>query len=203
MTIIVAKDRVLYTDSRKSLAGNVVNDNDVKMTTVKDARWKNGEEIIAIAGAGSVKQIDALTALLSAKGYEGYTAYNNMVKAGLATHLTNVCLVLVCTNKVYTITWHTKMGHLVHRVYDHHEAVCEGSGRHASYGAASLIKTDAIGMVCAAIAMSDTCGGFIRSFDTTQRNPKLVSVYYKYPRLRIIWGMIKVRWSQLKLKFFY
>lgn len=200
MTIIVSKDRVLYVDSKVTTAGDVKTENCLKIIPVTNATWENDEEIIAIAGAGIASQIDKITALLANKGYDRFLKYNEMVDAKLAMPVNNFALFLMCTHYVYLVNVNPKTNKLITARFSHDEMICEGSGRHAHAIAAELLNTDAVGTVCAAIALDSKCGGFIRSYDTKVKNPKIVSVYYKYPKLRIVWGMLKVRFNKWRFK---
>ena len=197
MTIIVQRDGVFYADSRTIARGVSQHENIVKITPYptykqddKLAVW-NKEVILAVAGAGASNAITIATEILMRGGKEALDSYILLRATKAAVKLD--CIVLVLTaNNCYEVNFKRSDERPWVAVKNHKrsELVCIGSGRAPVEVITRFFKTDEIGTVCAALALSDTCGGYLRMYDTNAREPKMVTKYYRHPMLRVFYGCL-------------
>lgn len=197
MTVIVQCNGVFYADSRTVARGVAQHENIVKITPYpkykqddKLATWDN-EVILAVAGAGASSAITSATELLMKGGKEALDSYKVLRTMGIASGLDCVLLVLT-TNKCYEVHFRrsTEGAPFVVKNHKRDEFVCIGSGRPAVEVITRFFKTDEIGTICAALALSDTCGGYLRIYDTNEREPKMVTKLYRHPMLRVYYGCL-------------
>lgn len=199
MTIIVHQNGVFYSDSRRSGHLGPISERVFKISIPPKFRdiekygcW-DGEPILAIAGAGLADGIAAITQLLFDDGNAAVDSYRKLRQKGFARALD--CTVIILTAN-YAIMLHcNKTNDAAGVRFSKHkrsELLIAGSGTAAAKMAGSFFRTDSIGLVCAAIAMSPTCGGFVMTYDTNVKDAVMTTRYYRYPRLRVAWGGIRL-----------
>lgn len=203
MTILVVKDRKIYSDSRVTNLRKLVSDDSIKFVLVKNAQWINGEEILAIGGSGYVKQINLLTDLISHRGYEGFKSFNALSEVHMAISLNKCAVAVMCTNHVYVVRWDDRTNILKYTTFKNHETVCIGSGSHIAEIGDTFLRTDPIGMVCLGMIGYNSCGGFVRIWDSTKKNADVTSKHYRYLKLRVVYGILKNLYLRFKIKFLY
>lgn len=204
MTIIVQRDGVFYADSRRVGHLGIVSDDVVKITVPNASRdiekWgKWGDEpILAIAGAGYVDGISLVTQLLFDKGEEAI-GYYRALRAKNFTKSFGCSIIIVTATKAIGIVFNKTSDQQSTRIteYERGERVVMGSGSAAAKMAGKFFRTDEIGLVCAAIAMENTCGGNVLVYDTNVKGYRTTSRHYNYPRLRVVWGGLRVLATKL------
>lgn len=199
MTIIVQRAGVFYTDSRRVSHVGIATDSVVKISLPQPARdiekygmWE-GEPILAIAGAGSADGIGMATQLLFDKGEDSIAYYRALRAKGFAKSF-DCNIILVTANKAVSLVFNKTSDHFSVRVTKHkrEDRVVTGSGTAAAKMVGQFFRTDEIGLVCAAIAMTETCGGNVLIHDTNVKESKTISRHYSYPRLRVVWGGLRI-----------
>jgi hypothetical protein len=158
----------------------------------KYGKW-DGEPILAIAGSGSADGIGAITQLLFDKGEDAVEFYRAMRSKGFARSF-DCNLIIVTANKAIGIIFNKTNDLASVRIskYKRHERVVMGSGTAAAIMAGKFFRTDEIGLVCAAIAMTNTCGGNVMIHDTNVKGYRTTSRHYSHPRLRVAWGGLRI-----------
>lgn len=197
MTVIVQRDGVFYADSRTVARGVSQHDNIVKITPYPAYRQEEklavwGKEVIlAVAGAGASDAITIATEMLLKGGKEALDSYKVLRAIKAAVGLDCTMLVLTA-NHCYEVNFRRSSEGSAFVVKNHKrdEFVCIGSGRAPVEVITRFFKTDEIGTVCAAIALSAGCGGYLRMYDTNAREPKMVTKHYRYPMLRVYYGCL-------------
>lgn len=212
MTVIVHQNGVLYSDSRRSSRDGVTSDNVMKLIPVEvnEKMLWDGKPILGFAAAGRTNDIDKFVKVIQQGGEQAYKEMRNVSKLGMVKEL-DVMMGIVTATHYYVINIEPSRG--VNRLplpskHPRDELVTFGSGRTAATLAGNWFKTDAVGRVCGAIALADdTCGGFVLTLDTNQRKPKIVSKYYRYPRVRMLLGSIYLKlrraWQWYNRHFVY
>lgn len=199
MTVIVQKDGIFYADSRRMGHLGITSDDIVKISVQPSNRdvekfgtWE-GEPILAIAGSGSADGIGVVTQLLFDRGDEAVNYYRALRSKGFAKSF-DCSLIVVTANKAIGIIFNKTNDLSSVRIskYKRHERIVVGSGAAATAVAGRLFRTDEVGLVCAAIAMTDSCGGNVLMYDTNVKDARIVSRHYAYPRLRVLWGGVRV-----------
>lgn len=199
MTVIVQKDGIFYADSRRVGHMGIASDDIFKISSPnanrdieKYGKW-DGEPILAIAGSGSADGISAITQLLFDKGEEAVEYYRIMRGKGYARSF-DCNLIIVTANKAIGVIFNKTSDLSSVRItkYKRNERVVMGSGTAAAVMAGKFFRTDEIGLVCAAIAMTNTCGGNVMVHDTNIKGFRTTSHHYRYPRVRVAWGGLRV-----------
>lgn len=197
MTVIVQRGGVFYADSRTVARGVSQHENIVKITPYPSYKLENKlavwdkEVILAVAGAGASEAITIATDILMKGGKEALDSYKILRNTKAAIGLDCVMLVLTA-NHCYEVNFRrsTEGPPFIVKNHKRDELVCIGSGRAPVEVITRFFKTDEIGTVCAALALSDTCGGYLRIYDTNAREPKMVTKLYRRPMLRVFYGCL-------------
>lgn len=198
MTVIVHKDGVFYSDSRRSTHNGIASESVVKisrpskrLSDEKLPKW-DGEFILAVAGTGNADGISAMTKLVLECGQEAIEHHRALNRVGYARTFDCTIIVVTATKTISIAFPRTSSGLTRISKLKRNEITVVGSGSAAAELAGKFFRTDEIGLVCAAIAMSETCGGFVLIHDTNDKESETISRYYRYPRLRVAYGGLRL-----------